>query len=151
MQHSQHKRRHVHKSGPQLEQMRPLPGSALRQKESAVFVFPTKSSSALEISSQSQHKITSNRNSCAFQQVQCAARWQRELRLQLGCMVRSHPHLINRSQLCTHSAPCIADTGWFPGRLRWEFSMAQRRPEIIMSKRQALHIPSVFIKSLLWD
>lgn len=64
----------------------------------------------------------------------------------LGLTVRNRPHLISQPQLCTHSATCTGDTGWFAGRLRWEFSLPHRRREIIMSKGQDLHISSIFIK-----
>lgn len=65
---------------------------------------------------------------------------------QPGLTVRNRPHLISRSQLCTHSVACSGDAGWFARRLRWEFSLPQRRHEIIMSKGQDLHISSIFIK-----
>lgn len=105
-------------------------------------MFPTKSSQALEIS-QSQHNVTLNRNRKSsvliVDKEDAVPQW--------GCMVRNHPHLISWSQLCTHSVTCIVDAGWFAAKLRWEFSLPQRMPEIIMSQGQDLCISSIFIKS----
>lgn len=64
---------------------------------------------------------------------------------QLGFMVRNHCHIISQSQLCMHS-DLLERCCWFSGRLRREFSVAQRRHEIIMSNGRDCHISSVFIK-----
>lgn len=125
---------------PLLEQMRPSPASALRQKESTFFfsppVFPTKSRPALEISSPRRHIKQDHRLPFSKSSVLLVYNVPRQ-----GCMVRNHPHLISQSQLCQHSATCVVDAGWLAGRgMRWEFLSPQRSCEIIMSTRDNLHI-----------